>query len=81
MGWPKGKKRGPKQPIPDTDNPPKKKRVINKKVIWNLKSVLSASFTPIPSYNSRAKKQILPLFLRVIYCWRMQKEWLFRVSN
>lgn len=40
MGWPKGKKRGPKQPILDADNPPKKIRVINKKVIGNLKVLL-----------------------------------------
>ena len=56
MGWPKGKKRGPKQPIPDADNPPKKKRIINKKVIWNLKNVFLHLHTHSIFINSQSKK-------------------------
>ena len=56
MGWPKGKKRGPKQPIPDADNPPKKIRIINKKVIWNLKNVFLLLHTHSIFINYQSKK-------------------------
>ena len=72
MGWPKGKKRGPKQPILDADNPPKKIRVINKKVIGNLKVLLMLVH---PHFILiRAKNQILELLRRAINHWGMQKK-------